>query len=102
MKIPAILALVAFTALYFLIGGFGFAMSAFCFDAGTEPEAWQCFTLINLLASVPSLLCIIGGTVLLFMRRYKLAIIVAAVPALIAVIFLTVVFFTNASYLPKG
>ena len=59
-------------------------MSAFCFDTGTQPDAWNCFAGINLVTIVPSLICLIAGVVLLLLRRYKLAIAVAAIPALLA------------------
>jgi hypothetical protein len=96
MKVVAILTVVVLAVVYIVIGGFGFAMSAFCFDAGTEPEAWQCFAFINLITMLPSAFCIVSGIVLLIMRRYKLAIGIAAVPAMIAAGFLVVVFLGNA------
>lgn len=98
MKWVAILLLVGMTALYVLLGSFGFVMSAFCFDAGTEPDAWQCFTAINLIFVLPALICVIGGLVLLVLRRYKWSMVVASVPALLAAIALVVIFFANAMY----
>lgn len=98
MKWLAILALLGLFALYLGIGAFGFYMSAFCFDAGTEPEAWNCFAGINLVTVLPSLICLIAGVVLLLLRRYKLAIAVAAIPAVVAAIGIVVVIVANATY----
>jgi hypothetical protein len=98
MKWAAILVLLGLIILYAVIGSFGFVMSAFCFDAGTEPAAWQCFTTINLIFLLPALICVIGGAVLLIFRRYKWSMIVAAIPAALTAVGLAVVFFANATY----
>jgi hypothetical protein len=98
MKWVAVLVLLGLFVLYLGLGALGFFMSAFCFDAGTEPEAWNCFAGINLVAVLPSLICLIAGLVLLIMRRYKLSIAVAAIPAVVAAIGILVVFIANATY----
>ena len=86
MKWLAIAVLLGLAVVYVLIGSFGFVMSAFCFDAGVQSEAWQCFTAINLIFVVPAAGCVIAGIVLLFRRRYKWAMAVAAIPAALAVL----------------
>ena len=98
MKWVAILVLVGLAAIYVLIGSFGFVMSAFCFDAGTEPAAWQCFTAINLIFALPALICVIASLVLLILRRYKWSMLVASIPAVLAAVALAVIFFANAMY----
>ena len=98
MKWVAILVLLGLLVLYLGIGAFGFFMSAFFFDTGTQPDAWNCFGGINLLTILPSLICLIAGVVLLLLRRYKLAIAVAAIPALLAGAAIVVVFVANATY----
>jgi hypothetical protein len=98
MKWAAILVLLGLLVLYLGIGAFALVMSAFCFDTGTQPDAWNCFGGINLVAIVPSLICLIAGFVLLLLRRYKLAIAVAAIPALLAGIGVMIVFIANATY----
>ena len=98
MKWVAILVLLGLLVLYVGIGAFALFMSAFCFDTGTQPDAWNCFGGINLLTIVPSLICLIAGVVLLLLRRYKLAIVIAAIPALLAGIGVLVVFVANATY----
>lgn len=98
MKWAAILVLLGLIAVYAVISSFGLVMSAFCFDAGTEPAAWQCFAAINLIFLVPALICVIAGVVLLFLRRYKTSMIVAAIPALLAAIGFAVVVIANAMY----
>jgi hypothetical protein len=98
MKWVAISVLLCLLVLYGLIGMFAFTMSAFCFDGGTQPEAWSCFAGINLVFILPSLICLIGGVVLLLMRRYKLSIAVAAVPALLVAIGFIVIFVANSFY----
>jgi hypothetical protein len=98
MKWVAILVLLGLLVLYLGIGAFGLVMSAFCFDSGTQPDAWNCFGGINLVTVVPSLICLIAGVVLLLLRRYKLAIAVAAIPALLAAVGILVVFVANATY----
>jgi hypothetical protein len=99
MKWVTIVVLFCLLVLYGLIGLFGFTMSAFCFDGGTQPEAWNCFAGINLVFILPSLICLIGGVVLLLLRRYKLSIAVAAVPALLALLGFVVIFIANTGYL---
>jgi hypothetical protein len=74
-------------------------MSAFCFDAGTQPDAWNCFGGINLVTVAPSLICLVAGLILLLKRRYKLAIAVAALPGLLAAVGILVVFVANAGYM---
>ena len=98
MKWVAILVLLGLLVLYVGIGAFALFMSAFCFDTGTQSDAWNCFAGINLLTIVPSLICLIAGVVLLLLRRYKLAIAIAAIPALLAGIGVLVVFVANATY----
>ena len=98
MKWVAIVVLLALVAVYVLLGSFGFVMSAFCFDAGTEPAAWQCFAGINALFILPALICVLAGVVLLFRRRYAWAMAVAAIPALLAVVGFAVVAVVNAGY----
>lgn len=98
MKWAAILVLLGLIALYAIIGSFGFVMSAFCFDAGTEPAAWQCFTTINLIFLLPALICVIAGVVLLILRRYKWSMVVAAIPAALAAAGLAVIYLANAMY----
>lgn len=98
MKWAAILVLLGLAALYVVIAGFGFVMSAFCFDAGTEPAAWQCFAAINLIFLLPALICVIAGLVLLILRRYQWSMVVAAIPAALAAVALAVVYFANALY----
>lgn len=98
MKWAAIFVVLGLIALYAVIASFGLVMSAFCFDAGTEPAAWQCFTAINLIFLVPALICVIAGVVLLFLRRYKASVIVAAIPAALAAIGFVVVLVANATY----
>ena len=99
MKWAAILVLLGLLVLYLGIGAFGFYMSAFCFDAGAEPDAWNCFAGINLVTLLPSLICLIAGLVLLLLRRYKLSIAVAAIPAMAAAVGILVVFVANATYM---
>ena len=98
MKIIAILCLLGLILVYIGFGAFGLVMSAFCFDAGSNQAAWQCFAEINLAVIVPSLACILLGVVFLFMRRYKTAIAVAAVPAALAAILWLVLFVSSAGY----
>lgn len=98
MKWVAIGGLLALAIVYVAIGSFGFVMSAFCFDAGTEPAAWQCFTAINLIFVLPALICVIAGIVLLVMRRYQWSLAVAAIPGALAAIALAVIFFANLMY----
>lgn len=98
MKWVAALVLLGLLVVYAVIASFGFVMSAFCFDSGTEPAAWQCFAGINLIFLAPALICIIAGAVLLFLRLYKASMIVAAIPAALAAIGLAIVFFANALY----
>jgi hypothetical protein len=98
MKWVAISVLLCLLVLYGLIGMFGFTMSAFCFDSGTQPEAWNCFAGINLVFILPSLICLVSGVVLLLMRRYKLSMVVAAVPALLVAVGLVMVFIANTYY----
>lgn len=98
MKWVAILVLLALIAVYVLLGSFGFVMSAFCFDAGTEPAAWQCFAAINSLFILPALICVLAGIVLLIRGRYRWSMAVAAIPALLAAIGLVVVAVANARY----
>jgi hypothetical protein len=95
MKWVAILVLLGLIALYVMIGGFGLVMSAFCFDAGTSQQAWQCFTGINLIFILPSLICVIAGIVLLLLRRYKWSIAVAATPAALALVAYLLLFVTG-------
>jgi hypothetical protein len=99
MKWVAILVLLGLLMVYLGIGAFGFYMSAFCFDAGTQPEAWNCFAGINLVTVLPSLICVIAGLVLLVLRRYKLAITIAAIPAMLAMVGILVVIAANATYM---
>jgi hypothetical protein len=96
MKWVAILVLLGLTALYVVIASFGFVMSAFCFDTGTEPDAWQCFAAINLIFLVPALICLIAGVVLLFLRRYRWSMAVAALPAALVAVAFAVIFLANA------
>ena len=98
MKWAAIFFFFLLISLYVIIGGFGFVMSAFCFDAGVEAAAWQCFTAINLIFLLPALICVIAGAVLLVRRRYKWSMVVAAIPAALAAVGLAVIFFANALY----
>jgi hypothetical protein len=98
MKWAAILVLLGLIVLYVILSSFGFVMSAFCFDAGTGPAAWQCFTTINLIFLLPALICVIAGVVLLILRRYKWSMVVAAIPAALAAAGMIVVFFANAMY----
>ena len=98
MKWAAIVVLLALVAVYVLLGGFGLVMSAFCFDAGTEPAAWQCFAGINAIFILPALICMLAGVVLLIRRRYAWSMAVAAIPALLAAIGLLVVAVANARY----
>lgn len=98
MKWVAVVVLLALIAVYVLLGSFGFVMSAFCFDPGTEPAAWQCFAAINSIFILPALLCVIAGIVLLFRRRYTWSMAVAAIPALLAAIGLAVIAVANARY----
>lgn len=98
MKWVAVVVLLALIAVYVLLGSFGFVMSAFCFDAGTEPAAWQCFAGINALFILPALICVLAGVVLLFRRRYAWAMAVAAIPALLAAVGFVVVAVANAGY----
>lgn len=98
MKWVAILVVLGLIAVYFVIGSFGFVMSAFCFDAGTEPEAWRCFTVINAIFILPAVIAVLAGIVLLFRRRYRWAMGVAAAPAVLVAIAYVVLFFANAMY----
>ena len=98
MKWVAVVVLLALIAVYVLLGSFGFVMSAFCFDRGTEPAAWQCFAGINAVFILPALICVLAGIVLLIRRRYTWSMAVAAIPALLAAIGLLVVAVANARY----
>ena len=97
MKWVAIVVLLGLAVVYVLIGSFGFVMSAFCFDAGTEPQAWQCFTAINAIFVLPAVVCVIAGIVLLFRRRYKWAMAVAAIPAALALLAYVGLFLANVA-----
>ncbi len=59
MKWAAILVLLGLLVVYAGIAAVGLTMSAFCFDAGTQPEAWNCFGGINLVTVLPSLICLV-------------------------------------------
>jgi hypothetical protein len=98
MKWAAILVLLGLLVVYAGFAAVGLAMSAFCFDTGTQPAAWNCFGGINLVTVLPSLICLVAGLVLLLLRRYRLAIAVAALPALLAAAGFLVVFAANATY----
>lgn len=98
MKWVAMIVLLALVAVYVLLGSFGFVMSAFCFDAGTEPAAWQCFAAINSIFILPTLICVLAGVVLLIRRRYTWSMAVAAIPALLAGIGFVVLAVANARY----
>jgi len=102
MKWIVLLCIAALAVVYVGFAAFGLVMSAFCFDAGESSAAWQCFTGINLAAVMPSLLFIIAGVVLFFLRRYKTALIVAAVPAAVAAIAYVVLFVSMALYRPSA
>jgi len=94
MKFVAIIALLGLALIYVGVGMFGFMMSVFCFDSGTEPANWQCFLAINGIVIGVALLGIGVGVVLAFKGRYALSIVVAAIPAmLVGLLFLAMNFF---------
>ena len=98
MKIVAILVLIACAVVYVGFAGFGMVMSAFCFDAGDGPAAWQCFTWLNLIFILPTVAAIIAGIVLLFMRRYVWSIAVSAAPLVLAAILWVVLAVGSLTY----
>ncbi len=98
VKIVSILCILGCALLYVGFAGFGLVMSAFCFDSGDSPAAWQCFTGINLTVILPTLAAVIAGIVLVIMRRYVWAIAVAAIPLMLAALLWLVVIVGNLTY----
>ena len=101
MRVLAIVSLVLLTGFYVLVAGFGLVMSAFCFDAGTSPEAWSCFLGINGIAIGIPVVALIVGVVLLIRRRPIGAIIAGAIPAALVAVGYALMFITSMSYMPR-
>ena len=101
MRVLAIVSLVLLTGFYVLVAGFGFFMSAFCFDTGTSPESWRCFLGINGIAIGIPVVALIVGVVLLIRRRPIGAIIAGAIPAALVAVGYALMFITSMSYMPR-
>jgi len=101
MRVLAIVSLLVLAGFYVLVGGFGLVMSAFCFDAGTSPEAWSCFFGINGVSMGVPVIALIVGVVLLIRRRPIGAIIAGAIPAALVAIGYVALFITSSSYIPR-
>ena len=101
MRVLAIVSLVVLAAFYVLVAGFGLVMSAFCFDAGTSPEAWSCFLGINGVVMGIPVVALVVGIVLLIRRRPIGAIIAGAIPAALVAIGYVALFVISSSYMPR-
>ncbi len=98
LVVLAIVVLLVLTAGYVVVGGFGLVMSAFCFDAGTSPQAWSCFLGINAVFIAPSVICLLIAVVFLIRRRPVAAMIVGAIPAVLVAIGYAVLAIANSSF----
>jgi hypothetical protein len=101
MIVLAIVVLLLLAAGYVVVGSFGLVMSAFCFDAGTSPQAWNCFVGINTAFIAPSVICLLIAIVLLIRRRPVASMIVGAIPAMLVAVGSAVVAIVNLSYFPR-